>query len=230
MSNKDILRVLVDSREQKFLKKSLIFFKQQGIAAEQNMNKDGDLIFILKDATPIFIERKSFCDFCSSYISGHLQEQCIRLNQKDFACIIVHGNLGQCRRVPTLKHLNKTSIDKMTTNIMMLYKIPIFFVDNEVSYFKLCITIAQSILKNKNKSLDVIQTGANIQSRPDISILTSQPNIGYKKAQLLIDVFGSPKAVLEASRQELLSVKGVGDSMVADIQKLKKVFENGVEE
>ena len=113
---------------------------------------------------------------------------------------------------------------------MMLYKIPVFFVDNEVSYFKLCITIAQSILKNKNKSLDVIQTGANIQSRPDISILTSQPNIGYKKAQLLIDVFGSPKAVLEASRQELLSVKGVGDSMVADIQKLKKVFENGVEE
>ncbi len=228
MSKKDIVKVLVDSREQKLLQKSLIFFQKQGIAAEQNTNKDGDLVFILKDSIPIFIERKSMCDFCQSYYSGHLQEQCIRLNQKDFACIIVHGNIHQCRNVPTLKRLNKTSVDKMTTNIMMLYKIPVFFVDNELSYLKLCLTIVESISKNKDKSLDVIHTQANIQSRPDLSILTSGQNIGYKKAQLLLDEFGSPKKVFEASRSELLAIKGVGDAMVADLQKLKDAFENGV--
>ena len=229
MSKKDIVKVLVDSREKKFLQKSLTFFQKQGIAAEKNTNKDGDLVFILKDSIPIFIERKSMCDFCQSYNSGHLQEQCIRLNQKDFACIIVYGNIHQCRNVPTLKHLNKTSVDKMTTNIMMLYKIPVFFVDNELSYFKLCLTIVESISKNKDKSLDVIHTQANIQSRPDLSILTSGQNIGYKKAQLLLDEFGSPKKVFEASRSELLAIKGVGDAMVADLQKLKDAFENGVE-
>ena len=228
MTKNDIIKVLVDSREQKMLNKSLIFFKQQGIPAEENANKDGDLIFVLKDSTPIFIERKAICDFCQSYNSGHLQEQCIRLSQKDFTCIIVHGNIHQCRNVPGLKYINQTSVNKMTTNIMMLYKIPVFFTDNEVSYFKLCLTIVEAILKNKDKSLDIIHTQANIQSRPDLSILTSVPNIGVKKAQLLLDEFGSPKAVFEASRNELLSIKGVGDAMVADIQKLKDAFENGV--
>lgn len=228
MAKKDIIKVLVDSREKKVLDKSLIFFQKQGIPAEKNTNKDGDLVFVLKDTTPVFIERKSFCDFCQSYNSGHLQEQCIRLSQKDFACVIVHGNIHQCRNVPTLKHINKTSVDKMTTNIMMLYKIPVFFVDNELSYLKLCLTIVESISKNKDKSLDIIHTSPNIQSRPDLSILTSQPNIGYKKAQLLLDTFGSPKAVFEATRNELLSVKGIGDGMVADIQQLKDAFENGV--
>lgn len=229
MANKDIIKVLVDSREQKFLNKSLIFFEKQGIPAEENANYDGDLVFILKDSTPIFIERKSMCDFCQSYSSGHLQEQCIRLGEKDFACVIVHGNIHQCRNIPTLKHINQTSVDKMTTNIMMLYKIPVFFVDNEVAYFKLCLTIVGAILKNKDKSLDVIRAHATIQSRPDLSILTSASNIGAKKAQLLIDAFGSPKAVFDASRSELLAVKGVGDAMVADIQKLKDAFENGVQ-
>ena len=116
----------------------------------------------------------------------------------------------------------------MTTNIMMLYKIPVFFVDNELSYLKLCLTIVESISKNKDKSLDVIHTQANIQSRPDLSILTSGQNIGYKKAHLLLDEFGSPKKVFEASRSELLAIKGVGDAMVADLQKLKDAFENGV--
>lgn len=228
MTNKDIIKVLVDTREQQLLNKSLIFFKQQGIPAEENANKDGDLVFILKDSTPVFIERKTICDFCQSYNSGHLQEQCIRLNEKDFACIIVYGNIHQCRNIPTLRHINQNSVNKMTTNIMMLYKIPVFFVDNEVSYFKLCLTIVSSISKNKDRSLDVIRTHAKIQSRPDISILTSGNNIGAKKAQLLLDEFGSPKSVLEASRSELLAIKGVGDAMVADIQQLKDAFENGV--
>ena len=46
---------------------------------------------------------------------------------------------------------------------------------------------------------------------------------------MLLDEFGSPSAVLNASREELLQIKGVGDSMVSNIKELKQVYENGVQ-
>ena len=48
MKNNDIIKVFVDSREQKVGKQSVVFFNNQNIMAEEHANKDGDLLFILK--------------------------------------------------------------------------------------------------------------------------------------------------------------------------------------
>ena len=45
---------------------------------------------------------------------------------------------------------------------------------------------------------------------------------------MLLKEFGSPQAVLNASRKDLLKIKGVGDSTISKIKELKDVYENGV--
>ena len=47
---------------------------------------------------------------------------------------------------------------------------------------------------------------------------------------MLLDRFGSPSAVLNASREDLLEVKGVGDAMVSSIKELKQIYEEGLNE
>ena len=52
-------------------------------------------------------------------------------------------------------------------------------------------------------------------------------NIGEKTAKLLISEFESPQGVLNASREDLLQINGVGDVTVSEIKTLKEIFENG---
>jgi Fanconi anemia group M protein len=228
MKNNDIIKVFVDSREQKVGKQSVVFFNNQNIMAEEHANKDGDLLFILKDGVKLYIERKSYSDFASSYIKGHIQDQAIRLSEYPLYACIVHGNINDLKKVSALRRLQQSSIDKMTHNLMLFYHLPIFFVDNVVQYLKLSLELAQSVVKHKGQNIEALRLGSGFKNRPDISILSAQNSIGYKTSDMLLKEFGSPQAVLNASRKDLLKIKGVGDSTISKIKELKDVYENGV--
>lgn len=227
---KQIIKVLIDSREPTRLQnKALTFFKKRGIPAEVHTNKDGDLVFLLKNQEKVFIERKSYSDFVSSYIkNNHIQDQAIRLSEYNYYACIVHGNIFDLKRVKALSRINQDSVDKMTINLQLFYKLPIFFVQDDIQYLKLSLLVAETVSKHHGKELESINLSGGLRSRPDIGILAAQKDIGIKKAEMLLNTFGSPQNVLNASREELLEIKGVGDAMVASIQELKDIFENGV--
>lgn len=227
--NKDIVKVFVDSKEQQMTNKSLVFFKNHGIPSEKKANKDGDLIFILKNQQKVYIERKSYTDFVSSYIkNNHIQDQAIRLSEHPYYACIVHGNIFDLKRVKALSKISQDSINKMTANLMLFYKLPIFFVQNENQYLKLSLLIAQTVSKHHGQQLQTLSLNNNLTNRVDIKILAAQKDIGLKKAELLLDTFGSPSAVLNASREDLLKVNGIGDAMVANIQELRDIYNHGV--
>lgn len=229
--NQDIVKVLVDTKEQKMTNKSLVFFKKQGIFVEKNANPDGDLIFILKNKKMVFIERKSYSDLVTSYIKNHhIQDQAVRLSKYDYYACIVHGNIFDLKKNKALSRITQDSVNKMITNLMLFYKLPIFFVENENQYLKLSLLIANTVAKHHGKELSSVNLVGGLQSRPDIGILAAQKDIGVKKAELLLNEFGSPSAVLNASREDLLQVKGIGDAMVANIKELKKIYEEGMQQ
>lgn len=224
--NNNIVKVYVDSREQKTGQKALVFFKNQGIMAEQHENKDGDLVFITKTLDePVYIERKTLPDLVGSYFSNHIQEQAVRLSSKKYRACLIYGDINQVKRIKPFKKVTQSSINKMIVNLQFFYGLPIFKVQSEIDYFKFSLDLVNAIVKNHNKELNIDKTGVVIKNRPDINILTAYSNIGPKKARLLLDELGSPKNVLYASREDLLSIKGVGDSLVADVKALRNVFE-----
>ena len=100
----------------------------------------------------------------------------------------------------------------------------------KIQYLKLALNIAETVGKHHGQEIETISLGDTIKARPDIKILTAQDNIGIQKAKLLLNNFKSPEAVLNASREDLLKIKGVGDSMVANIKELKYIYEHGVKD
>lgn len=226
-----VSKVLIDSREQKMTKKALSFFKGRHIIAEVKTLKDGDLLFLLQNQEKVYIERKSFSDYVSSYIkNNHIQDQAIRLSEYNYYACIVHGSIHDLRNIPALQRISQDSVDKMTANLMLFYRLPIFFVKDENQYLKLSLMIAETVAKHHGKALESMALGGKMKSRPDIQILAAQDNIGFQKAKLLLDEFGSPNAVLNASREDLLKIKGVGNAMVANIKELKRIYEEGVQD
>ena len=76
-----ILKVWIDSKEQKFVKKSKMFFDNKKIPNEVKSLEDGDLKILLQTKEVFLIERKRYDDFAKSYIKKHLQDQAIRDEQ-----------------------------------------------------------------------------------------------------------------------------------------------------
>ena len=227
-----ITKVFIDSAEKSFVKKSKIFFDNKHIYNEKKSLEDGDLKILLKTKKFFTIERKRYDDFASSYIKKHLQDQAIRMNNNcDFYCVIVHGGMEDIYRAanynPALKKVNEKSIEKMHQKMELVYRCPCFFVDNDVQYFNKVIELCNMLVKAESH---IVKASVTINQHPDLSMLMVGGGIGEGIAKSLIDEFGSPKNALYASREDLLSIDGIGDSTVSKIKGLKEIFENGTKE
>lgn len=231
--NKSILKVCVDQKELDMKKKTIAFFSSKKIETEEKLLGDfGDVALFLSNKEWLNIERKTFSDFVTSYIDGHIQDQAVRMNNvSNNYCVIVYGNINDLKRLyrkyPALKRITQRSVDKMARTLEMVYKCPVFFVENEVQYFQEILNIVDVVNRKKGETL---KTKSNVvmKNRPDVNILTQADHLGQKTALMLLKHFKTPEKVLNASRQELKSLKGVGDSTIADIKDLKEVFYEGL--
>ena len=230
--HKYVVKAVVDTREQKFVQKTMAFFKTKDIEVESKALGDfGDVAILLRTKEWVNIERKSISDFVTSYISGHIQDQCIRMNHvSQHPCIIVYGTLSDLKKVsykyPALKRIKQTSIDKMVRTLQMVYRTPVFIVEKESHYFLEIMNIAETLSKN---NVDMLKKpSVSIKHRPDVNLIIQANRVGEKTALILLKKFKTPEGVLNASREDLLKINGVGDSTIADIKELKKVFYEGV--
>ena len=233
MTNKYILKAYVDTREQSFVKKTIAFFKTKGVDIEKKtLNDFGDVAILLHNKKWVNIERKSISDYVTSYISGHLQDQCIRMNKvSEYPCIIVHGTIqdlkSAARSYPALSRISQTSIDKMTAKIQMIYRIPVFFVEKDPHYFLKIMNIVESISKTDDSVLQK-KPAISIKDRPDIEIVMGARGIGEKTALTLLKKFKTPEKVFNASRKDLLEINGIGDSTIADLKAWRRIYYEGV--
>lgn len=224
--------VFVDSKELEMINKTIAFFEMKGIkCSKKTLGDYGDVAVFLSSDQILNVERKTIADFCSSYMTGHLQDQAVRMNKASYNyCCIVYGDLKDLHRIanknPALKRITQKSIDKMTANLEILYGLPIFFVKNEAQYLNKIISLAEVVHKSAGKKVRV-KSKVTIKNRPDVDILRVAPKIGEKTAMLLLDEFKTPQKVLNASREDLLKVKGIGDATISDIKNLKKIYEEG---
>lgn len=229
----DIIKAYVDKKELDMRKKSLAFFKGQNIDVEERLLGDyGDIACLLTSKQYLNIERKTFTDFVTSYMSKHLQDQATRMNKaSNNYCVIVYGSINDLKwlanRYPAVKRIRQDSIDKMVRTLEMVYKCPVFFVKNEAQYYQEILKIAQTINKHNGDQLQSKQV-AQLKNRKDVDFITVADRIGTKTAIQLLKKFKTPEKVFTASRKDLLSINGVGDATVSDIKSASKVFYEGI--
>lgn len=229
----EIIKVYVDKKELEMKKKSLAFFKAKKIDTEEKLLVDyGDIALFLTSKQWLNIERKTYSDFVTSYISGHLQDQAQRMNRvSNNYCVIVYGSINDlqyvARKYPAVKHVKKQSVDKMVRAMEMVYKCPVFFVDNEAQYFQEILRIAETVNKHSGEQLQTKQV-TTLKNRKDVDFIMLVDRVGQKTAMALLKEFKTPEKVFTATRDELKKINGVGDATVADIKAASKIFYEGL--
>lgn len=229
----EIIKAYVDKKELGMKKKSVAFFKSKGIEVEERLLGDyGDIACLLTCKSYLNIERKTFQDFVTSYISNHIQDQATRMNQvSENYCVIVYGDIGDLkslgRKYPAVKHIKQKSIDKMVRTLEMVYKCPVFFVKNEAQYFQEILRIAETINKHSGEQIKTKQV-STLKNRKDVEFIMLANRVGQKTALQLLKEFKTPENVLTASREDLKKINGIGDATVSDIKELSKIFYEGL--
>lgn len=229
----DIIKVYVDKKELEMKKKTLAFFSSKKIDTEEKLLEDyGDVALFLTSKQWLNIERKTYSDFVTSYIKGHVQDQAQRMNNvSNNYCIIVYGSLNDLRYIakkyPAVKHIKQSSVDKMVRTMEMVYKCPVFFVKNEAQYFQEIMKVAETINKHSGEQVQKKQV-TTLKNRKDVDFVMLVDRVGQKTALSLLKEFKTPEKVFTASRDELKKINGIGDATVADIKLAAKIFYEGL--
>jgi Fanconi anemia group M protein len=179
--------------------------KNSLVLSELESSKDIDLeIKSLKIADyligKVAIERKTVSDFIASMINKRLVEQLKQIKKYKQNLLIIEGDLSNLFEEDTSLHPN--SIRGFIISISLNHNVPIIFTEDYEDTAKYLITLAKQQLK---KSSDVTlhsRIPKTIREQKQY-ILESFPNIGPKKAAMLIKKFKTLSNIFNAPEEEL---------------------------
>ncbi|HXW01836.1 MAG TPA: ERCC4 domain-containing protein [Candidatus Nitrosotenuis sp.] len=211
--NIENLRIVVDERERKSGIPDLL--KAVGINLEIKTLPIGDYIV----APETVVERKSIHDLISSIFDGRLFDQCDRLREH-FAhpVILMEGNVDELEQIVE----NPFVFYGALSSIAIDFKIPIVPTPSAAHTAKLLVSMCSRKEITKGPYLKKIKKSDNLQ-RQQLSVLCSLPGIGEKLATRMLERFGSPSRMLNASLADLAKVEGLGE---ARAKKIKQMLES----
>lgn len=211
--NIENLRIVVDERERKSGIPDLL--KAVGINLEIKTLPIGDYIV----APETVVERKSISDLVSSIFDGRLFDQCDRLREH-FAhpIILMEGNVDELEQIVE----NPFVFYGALSSVAIDFKIPIVPTPSAAHTAKLLVSMCSRKEITKGPYLKKIKKSDNLQ-RQQLSVLCSLPGIGEKLATRMLERFGSPARMLNASLADLAKVEGLGE---ARAKKIKQMLES----
>ena len=204
------LRIIVDKRERKSGIPDLL--KSIGINMEIKTLPIGDYIV----APETIVERKTIHDLVSSVFDGRLYDQCSRLKEHfQFPIILVEGNVDEIEEITE----NPLIFYGAISAIALDFKIPIIPTPSAHHTAKLLVSMCSRKDVTKGPFLKKIRKSNDLQ-RQQLSALSSLPGIGEKLAIRMLEKFGSPLRVLNATSTELAKVEGLGEARAKKIRKM----------
>jgi len=207
------LRIVVDERERKSGIPDLL--RSIGLRVEMKTLPVGDYIV----APETIVERKSIRDLLSSIFDGRLFDQCSRLKENfEFPIILMEGNVDEIEEITE----NPLIFYGALSTVVIDFKIPVIPTPNATHTAKLLVSMCSRKESPKGPFLKKIRKSNDLEKQ-QISSLCSFPGVGEKFAIRMLERFGSPINVLNASIAELTKVEGLGESRS---KKIKKILES----
>ena len=204
------LRIVIDERERKSGIPDLL--RTVGINIEMKTLPIGDYIV----APETVVERKSIKDLVSSVFDGRLFDQCNRLKEHfQFPVILMEGNVDEINEITE----NPLIFYGAVSSIALDFKIPVIATPSADHTAKLLVSMCSRKEISKGPFLKKIKKSNDIQ-RQQLAALSSLPGVGEKLAIRMLEKFGSPLKVFNASTTELAKVEGLGDARAKKIKKM----------
>ena len=195
------LRIVVDERERKSGIPDLL--KSVGLNIEMKTLPVGDYIV----APETVVERKSIRDLLSSVFDGRLFDQCSRLKEHfQNPIVLVEGNVDEIEKITD----NPLIFYGAISTVVIDFKIPIIPTPSAAHTAKLLVSLCSRKDIPKGPYLKKIKKSSDLQKQ-QLSVLCSLPGIGDKFAVRMLEKFGTPLRVFNATTAELAKVEGLGD-------------------
>ena len=207
------LRIVVDEREKKSGIPDLL--RSIGLNVEMKTLPIGDYIV----APETIVERKSIRDMLSSIFDGRLFDQCSRLKENfESPVLLMEGNVDEIEEITE----NPLIFYGALSTVVIDFRIPVIPTPSATHTAKLLVSMCSRKDPHKGPYLKKIRKSNDLEKQ-QISSLCSLPGIGEKFAIRMLQRFGSPINVLNASISELAKVEGLGESRS---KKIKKILES----
>ena len=218
-------------KEEKKEEKILIFadMREQGPIIENLFSlganvkigalKAGD--FILSE--DVGVERKIISDFVTSLVDGRLFEQAKKIRESfSKAILILEGNFSE---IFSVRQVSPAAIWGAFASLVLDFNLNLLFSENPQQTAELLLAIAKREQLEKKKEFSA-RTDIKPKTFVDMQqfFVEGLPAVGPTLARNLLKHFGSPKAIANASLEELQKVEGLGEKKA---EMIKKILEMG---
>ncbi len=170
------------------------------------------------------VELKKVPDFVDSLIDGRLLEQMKGLKQH-FAksVLVIEGE----EDIYAQRKVHPHSIRGMIACIVLDFGIPILYTKNPKETASLFAIMARRE-QEKGSDVSLHERKPRTVEEQQEYVVGSLPNVGYKTAKVLLLRFGSITKLVNASKEELMTVEGIGEKMAGRLVELfGKEYGNG---
>jgi len=171
--------------------------------------------FVLSDR--VVVERKEVDDFASSIIDGRLFQQAAKL--KDAYAkplIIVEGD-----SITGSGRVRPEAMMGAYASLIMDYGIPIAWTQkpSETAQLMFAISRREQFQDKRTPRIMTSIKPRSLQEQQEF-IVSSLPNVDSTRAKKLLTTFHTPQHVFQASREELMSVAGIGEKISEEIRRV----------
>jgi len=170
------------------------------------------------------VELKKVPDFVDSLLDGRLLEQMKKLKQHFAkAVLIIEGE----EDIYAQRKVHPHSIRGMIACIVLDFGIPILYTKNPKETASMLAIMAK---REQEKGADVSLHERKPHTVEELQeyFVSSLPNVGYKTAKVLLLKFGSVTRLVNATKEELMTVEGIGEKMATRLVELfKKEYGRG---
>ena len=213
--------IILDSREKSSIRDIL---KSYGVKFKVEALSCGDFEIRTPEGK-VTIERKTVTDFIGSLMSGRLESQMRRLANMPCPMLLITGTFDDFKKYARKSTFTQDQMIGAIASCTIKYGLRgIYWIQTAESrpHETGVAFISKLLIKMKEGKLDEIpdrklkSKDGNVQ-RELIHLICGVPS---NIAQELLDVFGCPRTVFDATDEELLKVKGMGKSRVLKMRKL----------
>lgn len=175
--------------------------RMPGVTIEQVELTSGDFII----APGVAVERKAATDFVVSVMEGRIFDQLARMAiEHERSIVLIEGNIYETRSA-----IAPEALDGALSYIALLSGASLIHSPGIERTPAMLYRMAVHLQHGLGY---IVPIRAGKPKGPAVAqyLLEGLPGVGPKLAQVLLESFGSPRAVFGATREQLMSVKGVG--------------------
>ena len=197
------VRVIVDDRERASAVVGHLHSQDEVIVSIRRLSV-GD--YLVDDR--LVVERKTVSDFGASLKDGRLFRQAYRLMRDTHprVCLVLEGTRSDLRWVG----LSRAALQGALLTLTLSFDIPVLRSMSEAETARVILIAAEQLRRRRGTMARRMRPQIRDLHRLQLLMLQGVPEIGPVKAMALLERFGTPAGLANASVEELSKVRGIG--------------------